>query len=159
MRRQETCCTPWTLSGRWWAYTGHGTRPRAAACRSACAGGWRGPPYPIDWDTISEDRLEDPTPPGPTATGGRTSTPSSGSAGRETVPLPEELAETLTRLDEQLYRLAGQAPFAVLKAVATLEGLLRDVATRRLPPSRPMTCRPRRSAPPWASARTRPAPA
>lgn len=47
---------------------------------------------------------------------------------RQTVPLPEELAETITQLDEQLYRFAGQAPLAVLKAVSTLEGLVRDVA-------------------------------
>lgn len=62
--------------------------------------------------------------PGPTATGGA----HIDTVERQTVPLPEALAETLTRLDEQLYRLAGQAPLAVLEAVATLEDLVRDVA-------------------------------
>ncbi|MGA5410710.1 hypothetical protein ACPCSC_26025 [Streptomyces lavendulocolor] len=50
------------------------------------------------------------------------------SVERQTVPLPEELTETLSRLAEQLYRFTGQAPLAVLKAVITLEGLTREVA-------------------------------
>ncbi|MGA5171188.1 MULTISPECIES: hypothetical protein [Streptomyces] len=115
--------TGWWTS-EWWAYTGHGSRPRAAACRAACACGWRGQPYPIDWDTIDEDQLEDLD----TSRAYGDWRAHIDTVERQTVPLPEELAETLTRLDEQLYRLAGQAPLAVLKAVTTLEGLVRDVA-------------------------------
>jgi|EndMetStandDraft_9_1072997.scaffolds.fasta_scaffold08228_2 hypothetical protein len=34
-------------------------RPRAAAFRAACAGGWRGPSHPVDWDEAGEDRLDE----------------------------------------------------------------------------------------------------
>ncbi|MFC8919583.1 hypothetical protein ACFT5C_27895 [Streptomyces sp. NPDC057116] len=44
------------------------------------------------------------------------------------MPLPDELAGMLQRLEDELSRLAGQAPAAAMKAVAALERLTRDTA-------------------------------
>ncbi|MGW2698387.1 hypothetical protein [Streptomyces sp. NPDC001296] len=46
-------------TSEWWAYTGQMGRPRAAGYRSACACGWRGDTYPIDWDQVDDERLDD----------------------------------------------------------------------------------------------------
>ncbi|PRH76106.1 hypothetical protein C6N75_27395 [Streptomyces solincola] len=105
-------------TSEWWAYTGAFGRPRAAAYRGRCSCGWRGPAYPVDWE-----RLDD---------GGKLSDlDTSGPYGdwrdhlraveARTVPLPEELAELLARLDERLEAVADQAPVAALKAVAAVE--------------------------------------
>ncbi|MFF8833120.1 hypothetical protein [Streptomyces sp. NPDC015131] len=108
----------WT--SEWWAYNGQGRRPRAAGIRAACACGWRGETYPIDWERAGDD-IED------VDTSGAYDDWCAHIAGveRQTVPLPGELTDMLDRLDKQLDQLAGQAPVAALKAVAALDRLAR----------------------------------
>ncbi|WP_235023627.1 hypothetical protein [Streptomyces sp. WAC05374] len=114
---------PGCWTSEWWAYTGQGSRPRAAAYRAACACGWRGEAHPIDWAGLGEDRLEDLDISGPYDEW----VEHIGSVERQTVPLPEDVTEALQRLESLLDRLAGQAPVAALKAVAALERLTRAV--------------------------------
>ncbi|MEV4333464.1 hypothetical protein AB0K02_23470 [Streptomyces sp. NPDC049597] len=110
-------------TGEWWAYDGQMGRPKGASYRAACACGWRGESYPIDWKQADDSGLQDID----------TSRPHIDwvdhihCVERRTVPLPDEISETLGRLEEQLTRLAEQAPATALKAVATLERLTRDV--------------------------------
>ncbi|MGP3947879.1 hypothetical protein [Streptomyces sp. 7N604] len=95
------------------------SRPKAAAYRGACACGWRGSSYPIQWDQVEDDRLDDLDTSGPY----NDWSDHIRTVDRQTVPLPAQLAETMDRLEEQLTTLAEQAPVAALKAVAALERL------------------------------------
>ncbi|MGP3927863.1 hypothetical protein [Streptomyces sp. 8N616] len=106
-------------TSEWWAYDGRMNRPKAAAYRAACACGWRGPSYPIDWDQAEDDRLDD------LDTSGTYNDWSQHihTVEHQTVPLPAELTETIEHLEEKLTTLAEQAPVAALKAVAVLERL------------------------------------
>lgn len=61
-------------TGEWWAYDGHLGRPKAVAYRSACACGWRGESFPIDWDQADEyGASTTSTPPARTTSGATTS--------------------------------------------------------------------------------------
>ncbi|MFH7596781.1 hypothetical protein WDV06_17025 [Streptomyces racemochromogenes] len=109
----------------WWAYSGILNRPRAAAARAACACGWRGAAhYPIDRVDDDSAGAYDPDIEGPRDDWER----HLDEVEARTVPLPAELADLLERVEEQLNRLAGQAPVAALKAVAALERVTRSVA-------------------------------
>lgn len=110
-------------TSEWWAYNGRLSRPRAAAYRAACACGWRGTAYPVDWDLAREDRLEDLDTSGPYDDWWE----HIRAVERRTVPLPAELTEVMDRLEEQLAALVDQAPVAALLAVARLERLAESV--------------------------------
>ncbi|MET9257847.1 hypothetical protein ACGFZL_19880 [Streptomyces sp. NPDC048182] len=108
----------------WWAYTGRWGRPRAAGYRAACACGWRGASHAVDWAAIGEDGLDDLdlVPPY------NEWADHIDAVDRQTVPLPDELAETMSRLATQLTLLADQAPVAALRAVGELERLTHGIA-------------------------------
>ncbi|MER6123019.1 hypothetical protein ABT173_10100 [Streptomyces sp. NPDC001795] len=106
-------------TSEWWAYDGRLKRPKAAACRGVCACGWRGQSYPIDWDQVNDDPLDELDVAGPYDDW----LEHIRAVERRTVPLPADLTETMDLLEAQLTALAEQAPAAVLKAVARLERL------------------------------------
>jgi hypothetical protein len=111
-------------TGEWWAYDGRLGRPKAAAYRSSCACGWRGKSCPIDWDQADEyGRIDEIDTSGPY----NEWSDHIRAVDRQTVPVPAELSEVMEKLEDQLLRLAEQAPVAALKAVSTLERLTRDV--------------------------------
>jgi hypothetical protein len=107
----------------WWAYDGTMRRPKAAAYRGACSCGWRGPAHPIDWDQMSGSRLYELD---VSAAYGDWSE-HIDAVDRQTVPLPDEVADMMEQLETRLFALAEQAPVAALKAVAALERLTGDV--------------------------------
>ncbi|WP_313884332.1 hypothetical protein [Streptomyces cynarae] len=119
-------------------------RPKAAAVRGSCSCGWRGHSYPIDWDTVKHDRLDELDFSGPYDDWCE----HIRAVEHQTMPLPAELTQLMDQLEEQLTALAEQAPAAALKAVGR-------PPTRR----RPKSCRPRRSARPSESAPAKHAPA
>ncbi|ANH89901.1 MULTISPECIES: hypothetical protein [unclassified Streptomyces] len=110
-------------TSEWWAYSGKWGRPRAAAYRGACSCDWRGPDHPVDWDDIGDGGLED------LDVGAAHDDWSAhiDAVDRRAVPVPEEIAEALVRLEARLSRLVDQAPVAALRAVRQLEQLTRDI--------------------------------
>ncbi|MFF7373106.1 hypothetical protein ACIP3A_36445 [Streptomyces tricolor] len=105
----------------WWAYDGRMSRPRAAAVRAACSCGWRGPSTPVPWDELAEDGLEELDVSGPR----RDWSEHIRTVEGRTVPLPDDLAQLLSTLEEKLFALAEDAPAAALRAVAALDRLTR----------------------------------
>lgn len=103
----------------WWAYNGMMRRRKAAACRAACACGWRGESHPIDWDHVDDGCLDDLD----TSAAYDDWWEHIRAVERQTVPLPDELADLMDQLEEQLTLFAERAPVAALKAVAALERL------------------------------------
>ncbi|MET9549852.1 hypothetical protein ABZY36_31750 [Streptomyces sp. NPDC006627] len=108
----------------WWAYSGNLNRPKAARGRGACSCGWRAEDeHAIDWDAI--DSFPEAFP----STAPRVAWHQHiADVDARTVPLPTEMAALLEQLDDQLTRLADEAPLAALKAVAVLETLTQQVA-------------------------------
>ncbi|MET7680600.1 hypothetical protein [Streptomyces sp. NPDC005423] len=103
----------------WWAYDGLTRRPKAVACRAACACGWRGESRPVDWERVADGHLDGPD----AALAHDDWWEHIRAVERRTVPLPDDLADLLVRLEEQLTVFAERAPVAALKAVAVLERL------------------------------------
>ncbi|MFI5671033.1 hypothetical protein [Streptomyces sp. NPDC051704] len=111
---------------QWWAYNGIPNRPRAAAARGACARGWRAATdYPIDWEVADAAGMYEPVIEGPQEDREH----HLDEVEARTVPLPEEPAQLLAEVGEQLNVLAAQAPVAAPKAVAALEEPTRRVAS------------------------------
>lgn len=110
-------------TSEWWAYTGKWGREKAAGFRAACACGWRGAGHPIDWEQTGEDGLDEVD---VSAAYGDWAE-HIDTVARRAVPLPDDLTDTLRRLEERLERLADQAPTAALRAVGELERLARNV--------------------------------
>lgn len=108
-------------TSEWWAYDGRMRRPRAAAVRAACSCGWRGPGVPVPWDELDEDGLEELDVSGPR----RDWSEHIRTVERRTVPLPEDLTQLLSALEDKLCALAEDAPAAALRAVAALDRLSR----------------------------------
>ncbi|MER6358233.1 hypothetical protein ABT186_42270 [Streptomyces sp. NPDC001634] len=106
-------------TSEWWAYDGRLERPKAAARRGACACGWRGQSYPIDWDQVNDDSLHELDVTGPYDDW----LEHIRAVERQTVPLPADLTKAMDLLEAQLTALAEEAPAAALKAVARLERL------------------------------------
>lgn len=106
-------------TSEWWAYDGGASRPRAAAVRAACSCGWRGPSSPVPWGELDEEGLEDMDVSGPR----RDWSEHIRAVERRTVPLPDDLAQLLTVLEDRLAALAEDAPAAALRAVAALDRL------------------------------------
>ncbi|MGW8487431.1 hypothetical protein [Streptomyces sp. NPDC055886] len=105
-------------STSWWVYDGTFRAPVAANLRGACSCGWRGERlYPVDWDNV--DRREpyayDTT--GPEQDWDQHIAEVEAGA----VPLPDDVAELLGKVEERLDNLADDAPLAALRAVAALE--------------------------------------
>ncbi|MCF1512520.1 hypothetical protein [Streptomyces glomeratus] len=104
-------------TSEWWAYNGQMGRPRAAGYRSACACGWRGDTYPIDWEQVSDDRLDDLD----------ISRPYHDwqnhidSVQSQAIPVPADVTAVMDQLQAHLAPLAEQAPLAALRAVTQLE--------------------------------------
>ncbi|MFF5188108.1 hypothetical protein ACFY30_30865 [Streptomyces sp. NPDC000345] len=111
-------------TGEWWAYDGRSGRPRAAAFRAACACGWRGEPYPIDWEELTDGRRPDPD----TGDAYRDWSEHIRGVERRTVPLPDELTYLMHALEDQLAALADQAPVAALRAATALQRITADIA-------------------------------
>ncbi|WP_217208757.1 hypothetical protein [Streptomyces sp. AC550_RSS872] len=104
----------------WWVYDGESRAPLATDLRGACSCGWRGTTlHPIDWSRVERDHVyvHVPDSPGPH----RDWAEHIREVEARAVPLPEDLADLLERLDERLSTLADDAPVAALKAVARLE--------------------------------------
>ncbi|MFI9649350.1 hypothetical protein ACIHAA_24010 [Streptomyces sp. NPDC052040] len=106
-------------TSEWWAYDGRLHRPRAAACRGACACGWRGRSHRIDWDRVTDGRLDEVDVSGPYDDWCE----HIRAVERRTVPLPRDLDETIEQLETRLTTLVRQAPMAALRAVVRLERL------------------------------------
>jgi hypothetical protein len=104
-------------TSEWWAYDGTRTNPLATRLRGGCSCGWRGTGlYPIDWDALGE-RPHGTDTPAPRADW-------LGHARQieaRTIPVPDELAELLQRLESKLTDLADDAPVSALRAIAALE--------------------------------------
>jgi hypothetical protein len=108
----------------WWAYDGTLNRPKAAGYRAACACGWRGPAYPIDWDQLPDDELCDvDTEPAHRDWAGHIR-----DVDDRTVPVPQDVAALIHQLEERLAVLADQAPLAALRVTAALERLTTRVS-------------------------------
>ncbi|MEV0695899.1 hypothetical protein [Streptomyces sp. NPDC050388] len=107
----------------WWAYTGQWGLPKAAGYRAACACGWRGQSHPVDWEQVDDGRLDEVN----VSAAHDDWAAHIDTVTRQAVPLPDELTDTLGRLEDQLARLADQAPVAALRAVGELERLTRNV--------------------------------
>ncbi|MEU6373987.1 hypothetical protein [Streptomyces sp. NPDC046909] len=106
----------------WWVYHGEHRAPLATDLRGACSCGWRGSTlHPIDWSQVERDGIyvHVPDTPGPYGDWAE----HIREVEERSVPLPEDLADLLERLDERLTALADDAPVAALKAVARLERL------------------------------------
>ncbi|MEU8472623.1 hypothetical protein AB0F30_32880 [Streptomyces sp. NPDC029006] len=108
-------------TSEWWAYDGGMTRPKAAAVRASCSCGWRGPSVPVPWEELAEDGLEDLD----VSRARRDWSEHIHAVERQTVPLPEELAQLLNAVEDRLFALAEDAPTAALRAVAALDRLTR----------------------------------
>ncbi|MEU6404214.1 hypothetical protein [Streptomyces sp. NPDC046985] len=125
----ETACidlgsgSNFQTTNEWWAYTGRLNRPKAAAVRAACACGWRGAAVPLDWDRLEGGYLDDDP------FHDEWSLHIEAVAG-QTVPLPRDLDELLILLEEQLDRLALDAPPAAIKAADVLDRLGRRIGQR-----------------------------
>ncbi|MEU6671407.1 hypothetical protein [Streptomyces sp. NPDC046727] len=108
-------------TSEWWAYDGNLSRPRAAAVRASCSCGWRGPSTPVPWGELDEDGLEELDVSGPR----RDWSEHIDTVERQTVPLPDDLAQMLSDLECKLLTLAEDAPAAALRAVTALDRLTR----------------------------------
>jgi hypothetical protein len=111
----------------WWVYDGTLHAPLATALRAACSCGWRGTThYPITWDDAirRHPHLFDTS--GPEHDWDR----HIADVEARSIPLPENLTSLLDRLEEELDRLASDAPLAALKAVAILERATDSIAHR-----------------------------
>ncbi|MEU6986512.1 hypothetical protein ABZ946_24285 [Streptomyces sp. NPDC046324] len=104
----------------WWIYDGTFGAPRAGRIRARCSCGWRADAsYPVDWDQVVRRQpfLYD------------TSAPEEDwqahldDVEARSVPLPVEITDLLAALQQQLERLADEAPLAALKAVGELDTL------------------------------------
>ncbi|MEU9337524.1 hypothetical protein AB0D49_30915 [Streptomyces sp. NPDC048290] len=114
-------------SSHWSVYDGHRAGvPTAAALRGVCSCGWTGTEYPIDEDGVgSRER--------PTA--------AVGLAGRceadwdthvadleaSAIPVPETVTALLSRLTEEIERLARSSPLAAVRAVRHMEIAAEDL--------------------------------
>lgn len=111
-------------TSEWWAYDGRLGRPLAAGFRAACCCGWRGRVHGIDRETVSARELAELDTESALDDWGE----HIEAVERRTIPLPDELADTIERLHGQLASLADQAPVSALRAVGALERLTRSVA-------------------------------
>ncbi|MFE1416927.1 hypothetical protein ACFW6F_39955 [Streptomyces sp. NPDC058746] len=104
----------------WSAYDGLAGRPRAQALRAGCACGWRGAAeYPVDWDTIGDQPLDeaDVDLAGPLADWNA----HLSLVRDKAAPLPDPLAALLVEITGQLTATTADAPLAALRAVGVLE--------------------------------------
>ncbi|MDT0493709.1 hypothetical protein RM717_24720 [Streptomyces griseus] len=111
-------------SSDWWFYSGESRRPLATDLRGACSCGWRGEPrYPLDWEQVDENApyLYDTS--GPRGDWDR------HIAGIEALAatVPDELTVLLDQVEQQLGRLAGDAPLAALRAISRMEHIVTEV--------------------------------
>lgn len=106
---------------QWSAYDGHFAHvPRAAALRAVCSCGWTGTEHRLDRDEIGEQELAE-----------------AGSFGADAalqdwddhtvevensaIALPETVTGLLTRLEEEIEKLAKSSPLAAVRAARRLE--------------------------------------
>ncbi|WP_329456494.1 hypothetical protein [Streptomyces sp. NBC_01497] len=112
-------------TSEWWVHDGGRSGPRAVDVRGSCSCGWRGASrYPIDWDALAEDGLQDFDVSGPYTDWER----HLDDVAAQSVPLPVGLEELLEQVEDRLDALADQAPLAALRAVAALERTAKRVA-------------------------------
>ncbi|MFE7313158.1 hypothetical protein ACFU7T_08615 [Streptomyces sp. NPDC057555] len=108
----------------WWAYDGDGGRPVATGARAACSCGWRGTRlYPIDWAQVAEDRYHEIE--GPYEDW---ATHIDDVEARQ-IPLPQDISDLTSELEERLAKLADDAPLAALRAAAGVERATRWIAS------------------------------
>ncbi|WLQ45623.1 hypothetical protein P8A22_37995 (plasmid) [Streptomyces laculatispora] len=108
-------------SSDWWIYDGTLGAPVATQLRGSCSCGWRGETrYPLDWETVERHSPERHDTCGPENDWDQHITEVADRA----VPIPEELTALLAQVDQRLNALAGEAPLAALRAIATLEHTL-----------------------------------
>ncbi|MGW1126407.1 hypothetical protein [Streptomyces sp. NPDC002526] len=108
----------------WWVYDGHTQRvPQATALRGSCSCGWRGASlYPIDWQRVAAGGPDWYDSSGPRADWKQHMT----DVEHRSVPVPEDVADLLARLQERLDGLADDAPLAALRIVAALESAIAE---------------------------------
>ncbi|MFI9630210.1 hypothetical protein [Streptomyces sp. NPDC052042] len=109
----------------WRVYDGTLGAPAATHLRGACSCGWRGTRHcPLDWEAADRRRpyLTDTT--GPERDWNAHIT----DVQNRTAPVPAELLALLDQAEKRLPNLAAENPLAALRAVATLERLIRQAA-------------------------------
>ncbi|MGW6918012.1 hypothetical protein ACWGB8_29995 [Kitasatospora sp. NPDC054939] len=108
---------------QWSVYDGrphHVRVPRAAALRAVCSCGWTGGRRPLDWELIGDQDLVE-------AAGGVAEACAQDwdehtvEVARSAVPLPEAVTDLLTRLEEEVEKLAKTSPLAALRAARRME--------------------------------------
>ncbi|MFH8692674.1 hypothetical protein ACH4EC_38215 [Streptomyces anulatus] len=111
-------------SNDWWIYSGELRRPRATSLRGACSCGWRGETsYPLSWEEVDQN--------GPYLYDTRQLKDDWArhiddvEAGA--VPVPDVLVALLDQVEQELDRLAGDAPLAALRAINRLEHIIAEV--------------------------------
>ncbi|MEW1693538.1 hypothetical protein ACIQOF_35880 [Streptomyces sp. NPDC091265] len=105
-------------SSDWWIYDGTLGAPVATQLRGSCSCGWRGETlHPLDWETVERHGPELHDTSGPEDDWDQHIT----EVEARTVPIPEDLIDLLTQVDQRLNALACYAPLAALRAIATLE--------------------------------------
>ncbi|MFE0134646.1 hypothetical protein ACFWY6_24240 [Streptomyces sp. NPDC059037] len=108
----------------WWVYDGTLRAPQATDLRGSCSCGWRGTAlYPIDWSQVSRRHPYEYDASGPYTDWAQ----HISEVEERSVPLPDELAGLLEKVDEQLTALADQGPVAALKAVVLLERITKRI--------------------------------
>ncbi|MFE6849003.1 hypothetical protein [Streptomyces sp. NPDC057686] len=108
-------------TSHWSVYDGrYRPIPRAAALRAACACGWRGPEYRLDWAAIGEQDLG--------AAGADQADTCSGdweghaeAIEATTIPLPETVTSLLEQLEAEIDKLGNSSPLAAVRAARRTE--------------------------------------
>lgn len=109
----------------WWIYDGTFRAPVAERMRAKCACGWRAEnSYLVDWDQVER---RDPHAYDTSAPAGDWKAHIDDVKAR-TVPLPANVTDLLSQLQEKLEALVDDAPLAALKAVNDLEEIVASIA-------------------------------
>ncbi|GGY77649.1 hypothetical protein OHA57_38405 (plasmid) [Streptomyces anulatus] len=110
-------------SNDWWIYSGELRRPRATSLRGACSCGWRGETsYPLSWEDVDRNaphlydtrQLKDDW------------ARHIDDVEARAVPVPDVLVALLDQVEQELDRLAGDAPLAALRAISRLEHVIAE---------------------------------
>ncbi|MFC8663080.1 hypothetical protein [Streptomyces sp. NPDC057199] len=91
-----------------------------AALRAVCSCGWAGPEYPLDWDHIGDQKLDEAA--RDTAdTCAQDWDAHTTEVAQVAIPLPETVTALLAQLVSEIETLAKTSPLAALRAARQLE--------------------------------------
>ncbi|MEU4175166.1 hypothetical protein [Streptomyces sp. NPDC026589] len=110
-------------SNDWWIFSGELRRPPAPSLCGACSCGWRGETsYPLSWEDVDRNaphlydtrQLKDDW------------ARHIGDVETRAVSVPDVLVALLDQVEQELDRLAGDAPPAGLRAISRLEHVIAE---------------------------------